>query len=212
MGSIIKLHNVTKKFKDQLILENVSTFFNDGKIIGITGENGSGKSVLFKLIAGFEQPNLGEIIVDDVNITKKNVFPQNMGVLIEDPSFLGNLSGFQNLALLASIQNKINENTICDLLKSVGLYRDKDKKVKNYSLGMKKKLAIVQAIMEDQNILLLDEPMNALDEESVKMTRNLLQDLTKKGKSIFITSHNKDDIESLCEEVYKIKNRKLEKM
>lgn len=209
MTTHIQLKNISKHFKQQVLFDNISINFSGNKIIGIVGENGSGKSVLFKLIAGFERPNQGEIIVDSTNLTKTKTFPKNMGVLIEEPAFIDHLSGYENLKLLASIKNKITDDNLLSALKQVGLFESKDKKAKNYSLGMKKKLGIAQAIMENQHILLLDEPMNALDEDSVLKTRQLFKDLVKQNKTIFIASHNKEDIRELCDEVYQIKNHRL---
>lgn len=208
--SIIKMDNINIKFKNLIIFEDMSVEFSKNKIIGIVGENGSGKSVLFKLIAGFLIPNNGSVIVNGINITKEKNFPDKLGVLIEEPSFLSDITGFENLKLLASIRNKISDEVILKTLENVGLLNQKDVKVENYSLGMKKKLGIAQAFMEDQKIILLDEPMNALDEESVDSMRKLFKQLAIDGATILIASHNKEDINTLCDEVYRIKENKLE--
>ncbi|MEJ6348970.1 ATP-binding cassette domain-containing protein [Holzapfeliella sp. He02] len=209
MEEVVKFNQLGKKFKQQVIFNEISLSFNGGQIIGITGQNGSGKSVLFKLMAGLERPSTGEIMINGHNITKTNSFPDNMGILIENPPFIDNLTGFENLKLLAAITNQINNEQIKVTLKQVGLDDARYKKVKYYSLGMKKKLGIAQAIMEHQKIILLDEPMNALDEESVLLMRILFKKLAEQGKTIFIASHNKEDIQQLCHTVYRVKNNQL---
>ena len=207
--SVIEIENLNKMFKQNVVFQNLSFKCDSNKIIGIVGENGAGKSVLFKLIAGFIKPNSGKIIIDGVDLNKNNVFPPSLGVLIEEPSFLPDITGYENLKLLASIKNKITDDQILKTLDRVNLTKDKDKKVKHYSLGMKKKLGIAQAIMESQQLILLDEPMNALDEESVKSMRSLFKLIADDGATILIASHNSEDIIQLCQKVYKIENNQL---
>lgn len=207
----IELKNLTKKFKNDTVFENISLSCSLGQIIGIVGENGAGKSVLFKLIAGFILPNSGSVTVNGANLTSGKIFPPSLGVLIEEPSFLPDITGFENLKLLARIKNEISDEEILQTLEQVNLIKDKDKKVKNYSLGMKKKLGIAQAIMENQQLILLDEPMNALDEASVERMRLLFKQIAGSGATIFIASHNREDIDQLCDQVYKIENCKLVK-
>ncbi|HHD9269254.1 TPA: ABC transporter ATP-binding protein, partial [Streptococcus pneumoniae] len=179
-----------------------------GEIIGITGANGSGKSVLFKLIAGLYSPSYGEVLINGENIVPERKIPANLGALIEEPGFINYYSGFKNLQYLASIRGVVGNQEINDTLKIVGLYEQKDQKVKTYSLGMRKKLGIAQAIMENPSILLLDEPMNALDKSSVENMRTLFRKLSsEKGTTILIASHSEEDIRILCDKVYAIKDK-----
>lgn len=210
--TIIEIRNVQKKFKGMVIFDNLNITFEKGKIYGIIGHNGSGKSVLFKMICGFLYPNSGSIIVNGKQIGKEIVFPDNFGIIIDRPGYIGNKSGFDNLKSLALIQNKITDKDIEKAMKIVGLQIENKQKVKNYSLGMKQKLAIAQAIMENQSILILDEPFNALDYDSVINIRNLLKTYREEGKTILLTSHNKEDIDELCDEILRIRNNKLEKI
>lgn len=207
--NIIEVTHVSMEFKHHLLFDNLSFSCQKGQIIGIVGENGSGKSVLFKLIAGFLKPAKGQITVKQTEITKTNSFPENLGVLIEEPSFLAELTGFENLKLLSSIKNKLSDTEIHSTMKSVNLFSEKDKKVQAYSLGMKKKLGIAQAIMEYQDVILLDEPMNGLDEKSIIKIRQLLRKMAEEGATILLASHNKEDIHELCNRVYRIEQKVL---
>ncbi len=210
--SLIELRNVSKSFKGLPLFENLSVSFEKGKIYGIVGHNGSGKSVLFKMICGFIFPDEGRIFVNGEELGKNKRFPENFGIIIDRPGFLGDKTGFGNLRYLADIQNKISDEKIKEVMEKVGLHYSIKQNVKNYSLGMKQKLAIAQAIMEDQEVLLLDEPFNGLDVDSVENIRNLLKELNKEGKTILLTSHNNEDIEILCEHVFTIGNYSLEQL
>ncbi len=197
----IELRNVSKSFKGLSLFENVSVSFEKGKIYGIVGHNGSGKSVLFKMMCGFVFPDQGSVLVNGIELGKNKRFPENFGIIIDKPGYLGDKTGFENLKYLAAIQNKISDEKIKETLEMVGLQYTLKQKVKHYSLGMKQKLAIAQAIMEDQDVLLLDEPFNGLDVDSVENIRNLLKSLNQEGKTIILTSHHNEDIELLCEHV-----------
>ncbi|SEN68614.1 ABC-2 type transport system ATP-binding protein [Mesobacillus persicus] len=211
--SVITLENVSKKFKGNTLFNQVNLNIEKGRIYGIVGPNGSGKSVLFKMICGFIYPDEGNLIVEGKLIGQsKNRFPNNFGIIIDRPGYIANKTGFQNLKELASILGVIDEDKIEDTMELVGLLPESDQKVKNYSLGMKQKLAIAQAIMEDQQVLILDEPFNALDFDSVKHIRKLLDSYRQEGRTILITSHNQEDIDILCDSVYRINNFKLEKV
>jgi ABC-2 type transport system ATP-binding protein len=210
--SLIELRNVSKSFKGLPLFENLSVSFEKGKIYGIVGHNGSGKSVLFKMICGFIFPDEGRIFVNGEELGKNKRFPENFGIIIDRPGFLGDKTGFENLRYLADIQNKISDEKIKEVMEKVGLHYSIKQNVKNYSVGMKQKLAIAQAIMEDQEVLLLDEPFNGLDVDSVENIRNLLKELNKEGKTILLTSHNNEDIEILCEHVFRIRNYSLEQL
>lgn len=163
---------------------------------------------MFKLIAGLYSPSYGEVLINGENIVPERKIPANLGALIEEPGFINYYSGFKNLQYLASIRGVVGNQEINDTLKIVGLYEQKDQKVKTYSLGMRKKLGIAQAIMENPSILLLDEPMNALDKSSVENMRTLFRKLSsEKGTTILIASHSEEDIRILCDKVYAIKDK-----
>lgn len=208
MNEIITLKNIELKLKKTCVFQNLNFSCKQGEIIGITGANGSGKSVLFKLIAGLYSPSYGEVLINGENIVPERKIPANLVALIEEPGFINYYSGFKNLQYLASIRGVVGNQEINDTLKIVGLYEQKDQKVKTYSLGMRKKLGIAQAIMENPSILLLDEPMNALDKSSVENMRTLFRKLSsEKGTTILIASHSEEDIRILCDKVYAIEDK-----
>lgn len=208
MNEIIILKNIELKLKKTCVFQNLNFSCKQGEIIGITGANGSGKSVLFKLIAGLYSPSYGEVLINGENIVPERKIPANLGALIEEPGFINYYSGFKNLQYLASIRGVVGNQEINDTLKIVGLYEQKDQKVKTYSLGMRKKLGIAQAIMENPSVLLLDEPMNALDKSSVENMRTLFRKLSsEKGTTILIASHSEEDIRILCDKVYAIEDK-----
>lgn len=208
MNEIITLKNIQLELKKTCVFQNLTFSCKQGEIIGITGANGSGKSVLFKLIAGLYSPSYGEVLINGENIVPERKIPANLGALIEEPGFINYYSGFKNLQYLASIRGVVGNQEINDTLKIVGLYEQKDQKVKTYSLGMRKKLGIAQAIMENPSILLLDEPMNALDKSSVENMRTLFRKLSsEKGTTILIASHSEEDIRILCDKVYAIEDK-----
>lgn len=208
MNEIIILKNIELKLKKTCVFQNLNFSCKQGEIIGITGANGSGKSVLFKLIAGLYSPSYGEVLINGENIVPERKIPANLGALIEEPGFINYYSGFKNLQYLASIRGVVGNQEINDTLKIVGLYEQKDQKVKTYSLGMRKKLGIAQAIMENPSILLLDEPMNALDKSSLENMRTLFRKLSsEKGTTILIASHSEEDIRILCDKVYAIEDK-----
>jgi ABC-2 type transport system ATP-binding protein len=210
--SLIEINQVNKSLKGLMIFENLNFNVKKGKTYGIIGPNGSGKSVLFKLICGFMFPDSGKIIVKGEELGTNKRFPSNFGIIIDRPGYIAGKTGFENLKALAMINNKINDERIKLTMQLLGLQPDAKQKVKNYSLGMKQKLAIAQAIMEDQQTLILDEPFNALDEDSLRNIRQLLLEFKKEGKTILLTSHNREDIELICDEVYKINNYQLERV
>ncbi|TYS63937.1 ATP-binding cassette domain-containing protein [Bacillus infantis] len=210
--ALIQLNEVSKSFKGVSIFENMNFKAEKGKVYGIIGHNGSGKSVLFKLICGFLFPESGQIVVNGEELGTNKRFPKNLGIIIDRPGYIAGKTGFENLKILAMIENKISDNKIKETMELVGLQPEAKQKVKNYSLGMKQKLAIAQAIMEDQQILILDEPFNALDVDSVKNIRQLIQKFKAEGKTILLTSHNQEDINLLCDEVYRINRLQLEKV
>ncbi|MDO5718458.1 MAG: ATP-binding cassette domain-containing protein [Tissierellia bacterium] len=204
MNNYIKINHAVKKYQENTVLNDINLEFESGNIYGIIGRNGSGKTVLLKSICGLIHLTGGEIIVNDKIVGKDIDFPENIGIIIETPGFLSNYSGFKNLQMLAGIKNKIQKNDIKESIKKVGLDPDSKKHVGKYSMGMKQRLGIAQAIMENPDILLLDEPMNGLDNQGVKEMRELFQKLKEEGKLMILCSHNPTDIEILCDHVYEI--------
>lgn len=209
---IIIIKNLSKQFKNQLILQDINLEFSKGHIYGIIGRNGSGKTVLLKCICGFLKPTAGSIVINNKIIGKDIDFPEKLGFIIETPGFLKNYSGFKNLKYLASIHNDINENEIKETMALVGLNAEDKKHVGKYSLGMRQRLGIAQAIMEHPDILILDEPMNGLDKNGVREMRSLFLQMKAEGKVILLTSHNREDIDVLCDEVYEMDNGKLQQL
>lgn len=198
----IEFKNVTKKFKDIIILNNINLTFESGNIYGLFGRNGSGKSVFLKLLCGFYTPSEGEILYNGENLNKKLEFPPNTRALIEKPNFFPDLTGFENLKFLAEIQNKITDKEINDILEFLGLEKDKNKKYSKYSLGMKQKLGIAQVLMENPDVIVLDEPFNGVENVTVLKIIDYLKSEAKKGKLIFISTHIMEDLEKLTDKIY----------
>ena len=209
MEKMIEISHVSKSFQTYRALDDVSLDIEKGKIYGIIGRNGSGKTVLFKCICGFLKTDSGEIKVDGKIIGKEIEAPQNAGIIIENPGFLSAYSGYQNLKFLADINKKIGKQEIRDVLEKVGLDPTIKKPVGKYSLGMRQRLGIAQAIMENPSLLILDEPMNGLDYQGVKDVRKILLDLKEEGKTNLLASHNREDIAFLCDETVHIDHGKL---
>ena len=204
METCIEVQNVVKRFRDQVVLKNVSISFEKGQIHGIVGRNGSGKTVLFKCICGLMHPEEGVILVNGKRVGRDVDMPEDIGAIIEAPGFLPNYSGYKNLRFLANIRRKIGKEEILNVLKTVGLDPESRKHVGKYSLGMRQRLGIAQAIMEDPEILILDEPMNGLDNAGVQDIRALLLELKAQEKTILLASHNHEDIAALCDTVHEM--------
>lgn len=200
MENIIEVCGVNKYFGEEHVLKDVSHTFEKGKIHGIVGNNGSGKTVLMKCICGFLKPDSGVIYVNHKQVGKETDFPEDIGIIIETPGFLPHLSGTQNLKILASLQKKANALTIRTVLEQVGLDPDMKKPVGKYSLGMRQRLGFAQALMEDPS-LFLDEPLNGLDKHGVVHIRNVIKGLRAEGKTVILASHNQVDIDELCDTV-----------
>ena len=209
---MIKIENYTQKIKKDIILNDINLHLKENKIYGFVGRNGSGKSILFIGICGLLNISNGKIIIKGKEIGKDIDFYDNLGAVLDGAGFLPNLSSFDNLKLLASIRNKISDSDIKSALNKVGLDPNDKKKYKKYSLGMKQKLALAQAIMENPELLILDEPFNGLDSYSVKDIREMLIDYKKEGKTILISSHIKEDIDILCDEVYELDRGNINKL
>lgn len=205
----IEVKNLSKEFKKILILDNISVTFEKGKIYGLIGRNGSGKSVFLKILCALYEPTNGEVLYDETNIFKEEKIPSNTRALIESPNFIEELTGYENLEMLANIQNKIGRHEIEEALRKVNLYEEKDKKYSKYSLGMKQKLGIAQVLMEDPEVMILDEPFNGIEEETAVKLRDILKEERKKGKIIILASHIKEDIEKLADVIYKFDGGKI---
>ena len=211
MEDIIVVENVSKRFGDNLVLDDVSVSFEKGKIHGIIGRNGSGKTMLMKCICGFVPLTSGTITVEGKRVGKYIDIPHNIGIIIETPGFLNSYSGYNNLKFLAGINKKISKDRIVEIMELVKLDPANKKHVGKYSLGMRQRLGLAQALMESPDILILDEPMNGLDQSGVNEMRDILSSLAKEGTTIIMANHNSEDIELLCDtvcemELGKIKN------
>jgi len=209
---VIEVHEATKRYGNHTVLNKVSVSFEDGKIYGIVGRNGSGKTMLLKAICGFIRLNSGKIRVKDKVIGTDVDFAPDIGVILEQPTFIPYYSGYRNLEMLASYRRVVGKEEIRDSIRMVGLDPDDKKSVRKYSLGMNQRLGIAQAVMEDPGILILDEPFNGLDNQGVQEVRKLFKELRGQGKLIIICSHNKEDIDLLCDEVYEMDAGKISKV
>lgn len=207
--SSIEMNKVGKKFKDTWVLQDITLSFDSGKIYGLVGRNGSGKTMIMKLISGMAAPTTGTITVEGKQIGTDIDIPDSIGAIIEVPGFLGDMSGYRNLKYLASLRNIIDDDAIRQAMRLVGLDPNDKKRVGKYSLGMRQRLGIAQAIMEQPHILLLDEPMNGLDNQGVQDVRKLLKQLREQGKTIVLASHHREDIDELCDEVYMLNEGKV---
>ena len=199
--NIISVKNLSKDFGQERVLHNVTRDFEKGRIHGIVGNNGSGKTVLMKCICGFLIPTEGEVIVNGKRVGKDVDFPPGLGLIIETPGFLPNMTGVKNLEILASLNKKIGLEEIAAAIRRVGLDPLMKKPVGKYSLGMRQRLGIAQAIMENPSLLILDEPLNGLDKHGVMEMRQLIKGLKEQGKTILLASHNQGDIDELCDTV-----------
>ncbi len=200
-ASAISVQSVSKTFGDTQVLREVSREFEAGRVHGIVGNNGSGKTVLMKCICGFLPPTKGRILVRGRQVGRDMDFPDDTGIIIETPGFLPNLTGVKNLELLASLRRRVDREGIRDTIRRVGLDPDSKKPVGKYSLGMRQRLGIAQAIMENPSLLILDEPFNGLDKNGVADMRQVIKGLREQGKTIILASHNQMDIDELCDTV-----------
>lgn len=201
---MIELRDVCKQFGTTQVLININASFDDGKIHGLIGRNGSGKTVLLKCICGLIRPTSGSIVISGKQIGKDIEMPESFAALIENPGFLPNYSGEANLSFLMSVNTPVVREKIRQVLRQVGLENDRKKHVGKYSLGMRQKLGIAQVIMEDPMLMIFDEPMNGLDKKSVSETRELFKQLRDRKRTILLASHNAQDIDELCDSVYEV--------
>lgn len=208
---MIQIENLSLTIKKAEILKDINLNLESGKIHGLIGRNGSGKTMLMKCICGFVHPTAGTIQVDGKYVGKDMDFPEDMGVIIETPEFISHMSGFRNLKLLAKGRKCIGDKEIYEVMEMVNLVPQSRLHVKKYSLGMRQRLGIAQAIMEHPKLLVLDEPLSSLDEDGVRGVRNILLEMKQRGVTIILSSHNTEDINVLCDEVYRLQKGCLAK-
>lgn len=206
---MIQLQNVTKRIKENTVLDNVSYTFKSGFVYGLYGQNGSGKTMLLRAISGLINLDSGSIFIDGEKLHDKIEFPPETGIVIENMELLPEGSAKRNLQMLAKIKNIADEKDISFSLERVGLDPDSDKKVKKFSLGMKQRLNIAQAIFENQKIILLDEPTNALDEDAVQLIYKIIREEKSRGATIIVATHHKEDLKEVCDVILKIAEGKI---
>ena len=206
---MIYVNHLSLNIKQDTILSDITLHVEKGKITGLVGRNGCGKTMLMKCITGFVRPTEGDVIFDGKKVGQDVDFPKNTGIIIESPSFIPYYSGRKNLLELASLQKKVKKERIDEVLQQVGLFEARNKPVRKYSLGMRQRLGIAQALMENPDTLILDEPMNGLDNECVTLIRDILANLREQGKTILLVSHNAEDIRVLCDRIYEMDKGKL---
>lgn len=204
MGTVVRLEDYCKSFKSAEVLKNINLTLESGKVIGLKGKNGSGKTMLMRAISGLILPTSGKVYINDKELGRQISFPPSIGILIENPSFISNYTGFKNLKILASIQNRISDDEVRDAIRKVGLDPDDKRTFKKYSLGMKQRLGIAAAIMERPDIVILDEPINALDEAGAGLIKGLLDELKANGSLIIIACHDTEELNYLSDEIYEI--------
>ena len=202
----INIDNISKSFDKGLVLNNINLYFESGKVYGLKGRNGSGKTMLLRAISGLILPDKGTIKIDDKILGEDLSFPPSVGVLIENPGYIPELSGKENLRNIADIKSVVSDKEINEIMKYFDLEPESKKPVKKYSLGMKQKLGLCMAFMEDPELILLDEPMNALDEKAVNDLKDLILKKEKEGKLIIIASHDLEDLEELTDEIIEMQN------
>ena len=209
MSTTIRVEHYCKTIKKVTILDDVTITFESGKVYGLKGKNGSGKTMLMRAISGLILPTSGAVYINDQQLGKEISFPPSIGMLLENPAFVNNYTGFKNLKVLASIQNRIDDDKIRKAIEKVGLDPDDKRTFKKYSLGMKQRLGIAAAIMEEPDIVILDEPINALDEAGAMLIRDILSELKQKGSLIIIACHDTEELEFLSDEIYEIYEGKI---
>ena len=207
--SKVVVENVSKKFNRQLVLDNINLELTSGHIYGLAGINGSGKTVLMKCICGLSTPTSGRILIDDKQLGKDIDFPESIGALIESPGFIEHYSAYDNMQSLASIRTKTGKEEIKSLLEKVGLNPDEKKRVKKYSLGMRQKLGIAMALLDNPDIVILDEPFNALDKKSVLNVKDIILGLKSDNRLVILSSHDGKLLEEVTDKIYEIEEGKI---
>ncbi len=205
----IEIKELSKVLSGNKVVDNVNITMESGKVYGLCGYNGCGKTMLMRLIAGLIRPTNGTISYDGKILGKHLDFPPSIGILIENPAFLDSRSGFDNLKLLASIKGKADKNTVSASIRRVGLDPDDKKKYRKYSLGMKQRLGIAAAVMESPDLIILDEPTNALDSDGVEITQKLIREERERGALIIMTCHDREILENMCDVIYTIEHGKI---
>lgn len=198
----IEITDLVKDIKGKRIIDHVTLHLESGKITGLKGVNGSGKTMLMRLVCGLITPSSGSIVINGKRLGKDITFPESVGILIENPAFLDAYSGFENLKLLASIKHSVGPEEIRQTIARVGLDPDDKKKYRKYSLGMKQRLGIAAAVMEEPDIIILDEPTNALDSDGVAMLKEILHDQRERGALVLISCHDLPTLQELSDEIY----------
>lgn len=212
MGKCISIKNYSKSIKNNKILNNINLTLEAGKVYGLKGRNGSGKSMLMRAMSGMIFPDSGEVIINEINITKEKKVYDNIGVLIENAGFIDYLDGYKNLKILANIKKVITDNEIKDWMLKFNLDPNNNTKVRGYSLGMRQKLGIIQALMEKPEVILLDEPINALDEESVKIFNKEIEKIRSERRLVVISNHNYEELKGVCDEIIEIDNGTIKRI
>lgn len=205
----LEIMNVTKIIDKKTILDDISLKLEGGRIYGLRGKNGAGKTMLFRLISSLILPTEGQVFIDDEELGRDLSFPRSIGILIENPGYIPNFSGFKNLRMIANIKGIIVDEQIREIMTLLGLDPYNNKKIKKYSLGMKQKLGIAMAVMENPDLILLDEPINALDEASVRIVHDLLQQHKKRGALIIVASHDREELDMLADEILVMENGRM---
>lgn len=208
---IIELNHITKSFGNTTVISDVTLSLKGGRVYGLQGINGSGKTMLMRLISGLIYPSSGQVSVDGKVLGGSNNFPKSMGIMLENPSFLDGYTGFQNLELLSTIKMEIANTDVREALIRVGLNPDDTRKYRKYSLGMKQRLGIACAIMEKPELLILDEPINSLDEEGIDRVKTIIAEERKRGACIIVSCHDFEELSAMSDEIYKIIAGKLVK-
>lgn len=208
----IILKNVTKLIQNNTVLDHVTWKFESGKIYGLKGYNGSGKTMLLRAMCGLICPTEGQVLIDDKQLGKDMDYPQSLGILIENPAFLNDLSAFANLKMIAELNNKIGEKEILDVLKKVGLLDSQNVRYRKFSLGMKQRLGIAAAIMENPDILLLDEPTNALDEDGIRMVTQIIREMRSENRIVIVASHEKEWLQKIADEVLVVEHGRIKEI
>ncbi len=207
--TLLRVENVTKKFGNKIVLDQISMWLDRGEVVGLVGHNGSGKTMLLRTIIGSLKLDQGEVYLEDQAVVFNQPLPVDVGVIIENPEFIPHFTGLENLKYLADINRHYHEERVLELLRSIDLYQHKDEKVKNYSLGMRQKFAIVQALMEDQDLILLDEPTNGLDKDAVQVFIEITRQIKANNKGLLIASHDQQMIDQLADHIYEISNGQM---
>lgn len=209
MSTCVELQNISKDIKKNRILNDINMTLHSGKIIGFKGINGSGKTMLMRLISGLIRPTSGIIKINGKQLGNNSEFPSSIGILIENPAFLDQYTGYQNLHILASVKGIVSDEAIKNTIHLVGLDSDDKRKYKKYSLGMKQRLGLAAAVMEEPDIIILDEPMNALDNTGIRMAKELIKNQRKRGALVIISCHDSEILNELSDEIYLLENGHL---